>query len=177
MRRPILLALVALAGVSAITHPAAAQKKGGVPAAHGAPSAKAAPASPAAASPTFDMNALAAAAKLDVATRALVEPHVAGMTLEMRRLHELTGKATPSTPPALRDSIHKQLNAHYAAFEKQRGEAVALVPAAQRPAFEEAIKQQMGVRPRGPVGNPHSTLPSSHPKLNRQGGPATPPKK
>ena len=177
MHRPIVLAVVALTGFVLLAGPAAAQKKGGVPAAHGAPPAKGAPASPTATSPTFDLNALAAAAQLDAATRAKVAPHVAGMSAEMKQLHELTGKTTPATPAAQRDSIHKVLNAHYAAFEKHRAEAVALVPPAQRPAFEEAVKQQMGVRPRGPVGNPHSQLPSSHPKLNPHGGPASPPKK
>ncbi|HEX9108439.1 MAG TPA: hypothetical protein VF832_14445 [Longimicrobiales bacterium] len=175
MHRPIVLAVAALAGLSLVAAPVAGQKKG-VPPAHGAP-AKAAPASPTAPSPTFDLDALAAAAKLDAGARARVAPHVAAMSAEMKQLHDLTGKTTRTTPAAQRDSIHKQLNVHYAAFEKHRAEAVALVPPAQRPAFEEAVKQQMGVRPRAAVGNPHAQLPSAHPKLNPQGGPATPPKK
>lgn len=169
MRRSLLLAAAILIGASAIVSPAAAQQKGSARSPH-APAARPT-ASPAADVPTFDIARLAAAAKLDAATRARIAPHVTAMTAEMRELHRLTGRITHSTPAAQRDSIHKLLGVHYASFDRNWKQATAAVPPAQRAAFDAAVRQQMGVRGQ-PVGNPHRQLPASHPKLNKQGGPA-----
>lgn len=143
------------------------------PAASMAPAADTAPAKPV----QLDLDSIAARAHLDAAAKGKIAPHVAAMNSEILTLHDLTGQVSGNLPAAQKDSIHKALNQHFAAFSKHREEAAAALPPAQKAAFDSAVDEQMHARRTMSVGNPHSKLPSMHPKLNSQGGAADTAKK
>ncbi len=175
MRHPLLFAAAALAAVSVLAQPAAAQKPGTAPHAP----VKAAPppagkpqtaASPSGA-PVLNADGLATAASLDAATKARVAPHVAAMNKEMAAMHGIMGKFSRTLPRATQDSMHAALKVHYDAFDKHWKEADATLPAAKQPAFDAAVRQQMNVRSTAAVGNPHQHLPATHPKVDRSGNP------
>ncbi len=81
-----------------------------------------------------------------------------------------TARARVNATPAEKERLHKDLAGHYAAFQKHWQEADAVLTPAQRPAFDAAVREQLGTRER--VGNPHAKLPPTHPKLNPHGGKA-----
>ncbi len=165
MRHPLLFA-AAVIGASLVAQPAAAQKATGRPVnPHGAAASKAAPTG----APVLDVNGLAAAAQLDAGTKARVTPHVAAMNREMATMHEIMGRFSKTLPRATQDSMHQALKVHYDAFEKHWKDADDAVTVAKQGAFDAAVRQQMGARSSAAIGNPHQSLPSSHPKVDRNG--------
>ncbi len=181
MRHPILIAAALAVGLGVLVGPAAAQKPAGqkpatapkaaAPAAQ-APAGKAAPAPVPATVQVLDplsLDVLATRASLDAGTRARVAPHVTGMNSELKEMRKLTATAPRNAPKAQQDKLHADLAGHYAAFGRHWDAADALLNPTQKAAFDAAVKEQMGGRR---VGNPHTSLPPYHPKLNAKGGKA-----
>jgi len=166
MRYKVVLTAAVAASIC-LGGPAAAQKKGATRPAGAAATAKAAPKPPVVA-PAIDMERVAAAAGLDAMTRARVAPHIALMNQQLIQMRELTAGARKDAPKADQDRMHKDLGAHYGTFQQHWNEARALVPPGKQTAFDAAIKVEMSGGRR--VGNPHSTLPATHPKVNPHTG-------
>ena len=115
-----------------------------------------------------DIDRVAAAAGLAAANKAQVAPHVALMNQQLIEMRQLTAHARKDAPKAEQDRMHKDLAAYYAVFKQHWDAARALVPPAKQPAFDAAIRTEMSGGRR--VGNPHPTMPPTHPKMNPHTG-------
>lgn len=163
--------MVLAAGVAAALccgGPASAQKKPVAPSqAKAAGEARAAPRPPVVV-PPIDIEQLATAAGLDARAKAQVAPHVALMNQQLIQMRALTARARKDAPKAEQDRVHQDLAAYYANFRQHWNAARALVPAPRQAAFDGAVRAEMGGGRR--VGNPHTTLPATHPKVNPHTG-------
>ena len=167
MRQTHMLA-AAVAAAVCLGGPAAAQKKPAAPPAQAkAAAGKAAPGAPVVA-PPIDIDRVAAAAGLAAANKAQVAPHMALMNQQLIEMRQLTAHARKDAPKAEQDRMHKDLAAYYAVFKQHWDAARALVPPAKQPAFDAAIRTEMSGGRR--VGNPHPTMPPTHPKMNPHTG-------
>ncbi|HEX9109107.1 MAG TPA: hypothetical protein VF832_17795 [Longimicrobiales bacterium] len=168
MRHSVLFT-AALAAVVLVGTPAAAQKKPSVPPAHARAGAVKGPAG--VTDGPINLEHVAAAAGMNnEAGMGQLAPHIALMNQQLIEMRQATGTARKVESQVDKDKRHKDLSGHYAEFKKHWDEARALVPPDRRAAFDAAVRAEMGGGRR--VGNPHSTLPPTHPKLNAQGGKA-----